>query len=221
MSAPSSTMRPACAIADTGSTKRPPSENESGVMLRIPITAGRPNARRRRNRSGCRASCDVTALMTLRYAAATTCQGASIGDFQRQPLGILDPARDRLLRRQEVHELALGVGIAHRLGQALGVAMLELSHRVHAGGADQHRVVVSDALDAHTVGAVGPCQQDLLVNAYPCGEFLASLGALRDLEQACRRADSHPFQQPGLLGPDTVNMRDGIRHETLPKPGCR
>ena len=43
-SAPSATRRSACASAGAGSAKRPPSENESGVMLRIPITAGRPRA---------------------------------------------------------------------------------------------------------------------------------------------------------------------------------
>src|SRR5258708_6263827 len=42
MSAPSATMRRACAIAASGSRKRPPSENESGVTLRTPITIGRP-----------------------------------------------------------------------------------------------------------------------------------------------------------------------------------
>src|ERR1700757_287364 len=45
MSAPSSTSRRACATAAVGSRKRPPSENESGVILRTPITSGRPLAR--------------------------------------------------------------------------------------------------------------------------------------------------------------------------------
>ena len=52
MSAPSATMRRACSIAASGSRKRPPSEKESGVTFRTPITSGRPSARSRSNRSG-------------------------------------------------------------------------------------------------------------------------------------------------------------------------
>src|ERR1700693_4461907 len=40
MSAPSAIMRRAWARARSGATNRPPSENESGVTFRTPITAG-------------------------------------------------------------------------------------------------------------------------------------------------------------------------------------
>ena len=41
-SAPASDMARACATAASGAANRPPSENESGVTLTTPITAGRP-----------------------------------------------------------------------------------------------------------------------------------------------------------------------------------
>jgi hypothetical protein len=40
MSAPSAIMRRACASARSGAMNCPPSENESGVILSTPITAG-------------------------------------------------------------------------------------------------------------------------------------------------------------------------------------
>ena len=40
MSAPSAIMRLACASARSGARNLPPSENESGVIFRTPITAG-------------------------------------------------------------------------------------------------------------------------------------------------------------------------------------
>jgi len=46
--APSATICSACATALPGSVKSPPSENESGVTLRIPITRGRSKSIRQR-----------------------------------------------------------------------------------------------------------------------------------------------------------------------------
>jgi hypothetical protein len=40
MPAPSAANRSPCSIARPGSSQRPPSENESGVTLTIPITTG-------------------------------------------------------------------------------------------------------------------------------------------------------------------------------------
>src|SRR6202521_2263215 len=54
ISAPSAIMRRACTSASAGSMKRPPSANESGVRLRMPITIGRRSASSRS--SGCTAS---------------------------------------------------------------------------------------------------------------------------------------------------------------------
>ena len=45
-SAPSACMRRAWTIAVSGSMNCPPSENESGVTFRIPMTIGRPSASR-------------------------------------------------------------------------------------------------------------------------------------------------------------------------------
>ena len=43
MSAPSQISRSACRRAESGERNRPPSENESGVMLTIPISKGLPS----------------------------------------------------------------------------------------------------------------------------------------------------------------------------------
>src|SRR5690242_14418338 len=119
MSAPSVTMRCACAIATAGSMNCPPSENESGVTLRTPMTSGRPGARSRRSMSERSAAAEVVAIIALACAAATMFVKArwavpprvpSIRDLQRQLLGVLDPARDRLLGGQKVDQFALGIG---------------------------------------------------------------------------------------------------------------
>src|SRR5260221_310622 len=50
----------------------------------------------------------------------------AIGDLGSQRLGLLDPAHDELLGRQEANELALPVGLAHRFGEIGGIAIFEL-----------------------------------------------------------------------------------------------
>src|SRR5579872_2370464 len=55
MSAPAAIMRRACSSARSGALKRPPSENESGVTLRMPITAGEALASSARSK-GCAAA---------------------------------------------------------------------------------------------------------------------------------------------------------------------
>src|SRR5215471_5951312 len=121
MSAPSAAMRLPCAIASVGSRKRPPSENESGVTLRIPMTNGRPSANRRASHD-CGASPRARSIwlewpaivMTVACAAPPhrvkrrplprrlgAATDLSIGDLGGQRPGLLDPAHDQLLGGQE------------------------------------------------------------------------------------------------------------------------
>src|SRR5580698_3077333 len=123
MSAPSAAMRRACAMARSGSRKRPPSENESGVMLRIPITRGRPRASSPASQDGCAArlaslleqpaSIMVVALRRgpRRVKRCRRLRALPVGDLGSQLLGLLDPARDELLGRKKAHQLALLVGL--------------------------------------------------------------------------------------------------------------
>src|SRR5262245_46285518 len=104
------------------------------------------------------------AWRTAPPASSARRRDASIADFRRQLLGVLDPAAHRLLGGEELHQLALLVGLGHGLRETRRIAIFELAHGVDAGGADELGVVVAHALDAHAVGAVGPLQEPLLVN---------------------------------------------------------
>src|SRR5262245_34100064 len=139
-----------------------------------------------------------------------------IADFRRQLFGVLDPAAHRFLGRQELHQLALLVGLGHGLGEPGGVAVFEFAHGVHAGRADELGIIVAHALDAHAVGAVGPFEEPLLVDPGLPGEVLATFQTLGGLQQAGRGADANTFEPFCLLGPDTVDIGDRIGHENLP-----
>src|SRR5262245_40492158 len=109
------------AMAVDGLRKRPPSENESGVTLSTPMTAGRPSAS---NRASTRESASsrtdgvmVLALRRPRQQCQASCWDArSIGDLLGQLLGVLDPAPDQLLRWQKTHQLSPLVGLGHGFG---------------------------------------------------------------------------------------------------------
>src|ERR1700760_631889 len=109
-------------MACAGSRKRPPSENESGVTLRIPMTSGRPGAKRRGKIGGAFASCVEREKVWPAKVICEACPGRgakssawhwprSIRDLQGQLLGVLDPTGDQLLGRQEAEQLALLVGL--------------------------------------------------------------------------------------------------------------
>src|SRR3569833_3723528 len=148
MSAPSSIIARACAMVMAGSKNRPPSENESGVTLRIPMTSGvRP--RPSKAASGSRACC-TGPVMGLTVVMGWLCARApaavkdgprrrkrSVFDLERQLAGVLAPARDGALGGQEPNQLALPVGLGHRLGELARITDLEVIHRVHAGGGKQ------------------------------------------------------------------------------------
>src|SRR5450631_2579818 len=142
MSAPCAAIAPAWAMALAGSMKRPPSEKESGVTLRMPMTSGRPsaNSAESASRAGfCAGSAAVSKLRASPMAVALRwkapgCQEASdrgrarlfVADFQLQLLGILDPGADHFLGRQQANHFALFIGLGHRIGEIGRVAILEL-----------------------------------------------------------------------------------------------
>src|SRR5215475_3560123 len=257
MSAPSATSRCACAIAAAGLIKRPPSENESGVTLRTPITIGRPRPSSRCNGCGCgsarrseaagelmrlawrkpphasrRAMCFVAGWtqrqrpnsewridrcgLCFPYSPLAIRHSLLVADLGRQFFGLLDPALYCFLGRQELHQLALLVGLGHGFGEPLGIAVLELAHGVDAGGADELGIVVAHPLDAHAISTVGPFEQALLVDPGLLRELLAPLQVLGRLEQPGRRADADAFELLRLLGSNSINYGDRIGHENLP-----
>src|SRR5215510_7845502 len=139
-----------------------------------------------------------------------------VADLGRQFFGLLDPALYCFLGRQELHQLALLVGLGHGFSEPLGIAVLELAHRVDTGGADEFGVVIAHALDAHAISTVGPFQQALLVDPGLLGELLAPFQVLGRLQQAGRRADADPFEPLRLVGPNSIDNGDRIGHENLP-----
>src|SRR3990170_1624446 len=114
MSAPSAAICRACAIATLGSMNWPPSENESGVTLSTPMTNGLPFA----SSAGRFCGAVVSAAGAFMRVACAVCRKPSssqnylrsVGYFERQGLGVVDPARNLLLRGQNPHQLARLVG---------------------------------------------------------------------------------------------------------------
>src|SRR5262245_24193932 len=169
MSAPSATMRLACSIATFGSRNCPPSENESGVTFSTPITSGPGFANSRPSGSGgARATPpageDGRRAIVMPLALRAAYDGVnrlSVGDLERQFLGVLDPAHDRAVGGQHAHEFAPAVGLGHRFGELFRIAVFQFLDRINAGGLQQAGIVFADALDPHPVGGVGPAQQVL------------------------------------------------------------
>src|ERR1700694_3204450 len=109
ISAPSETIRSACTSACCGSKNRPPSEKESGVTFKIPITNARFTVSSWRNGNGSRRAIgykEPAAIMAERFARSAPgcqdevqCGGLSlICDLEGQFLRLLDPAAHGLLR---------------------------------------------------------------------------------------------------------------------------
>src|SRR5271154_6529174 len=124
MSAPSAARRRACSIAAFDSRNWPPSENESEVTFSTPMTSGRALAKSCASTPSPGAALGaeiarwlvlvaaVLAILQVPWALpaaagaanfwgtwAQICRG-SIADDRRQFLGLVDPAHDRLHRRQ-------------------------------------------------------------------------------------------------------------------------
>src|SRR5450631_2725511 len=232
MSAPCAAIAAAWATALAGSMKRPPSEKESGVTLRMPMTSGRPSASNAESASrtgfcaGSAAASKVRAspmAVALRWKARG-CQEASlrgraglfIADLELQLLGVFDPVADHFLGRQQADHFALLVGLGHRVGEIGRVAILELLDGINAGGLQQLGIFLADALDAHAVGDVGPAQQPLFVETGLHGEHFASAHGARRLEQAFGRPNPHRFEDRGCFAVDPVDIGDGIGHPDFP-----
>src|SRR5437588_4047909 len=103
ISAPSATIRRACSLARIGSRKRPPSENESGVTLRTPITSGRPSPNRRASGwlaslptlAGCEMVCRARLTKVPLRRAGEECQAAPPPFPLRTPARRMAPSGSR------------------------------------------------------------------------------------------------------------------------------
>src|SRR5205085_3280873 len=103
ISAPSATIRRACSIARIGSRKRPPSEKESGVTLRTPITIGRPSPNRRASGwlaslptlAGCEMVCRARLTKVPLRRAGEECQAAPPPFPLRTPARRMAPSGSR------------------------------------------------------------------------------------------------------------------------------
>src|SRR3981189_1865781 len=228
MSAPSAIMRRAWAMALAGSRNWPPAENEAGVRWRTPRTRGWRSPKSRASQEGRvspgRYTDPGSLTVTMRslcargHAVSSHPEGRpSVGDLERQLLGVLDPAHHRLLGWHQPHQLAARIGVGHRFGEVGGVAVLELLHGVDPRRLEQLGIVLADALDAHAVGHVGPAQDAFRVDAGLGGEALATLRVLRSLEQPGRRADADGLQHCGHARSDILEICDRVGHKAAPQ----
>src|SRR3954469_19888993 len=159
MSAPSATIRQACAIEWCGSMNFPPSEKESGVTLRMPMTSGRPSPSRRASGREGATFCAVDAVPCAVMAVALRRQGrkcqatlhSAIGDLEGKLIGVLDPTDHEFFGRQEAYQLALLVGLRHGLGEIGRIAVFQFPYRLHADRAQQTNIAFAHALDAHVI----------------------------------------------------------------------
>src|SRR5689334_14032089 len=175
ISAPSSIICLACLKATSGSMNWPPSEKESGVMLRTPIMMGRFLASSRPRILGMRTpgapigspigpsspggSVAPVIVMAGRFARGEPhCQaldqssgGGSVGNLELQPFGLIDPALDGAVGGEHASKLALGIGVRHGAGELGRVAVFQFLDRIDTGRLQQPGVIRSNPLDPHPV----------------------------------------------------------------------
>src|SRR6478609_5314742 len=223
-------MTRAWAMALPGSTNSPPSEKESGVTLRMPMTKGRPRANSALSPRGADfgavlALSAAIAAMACGCAVAAGCQARagrakcrSVADLERQRLGLADPARHGLFRRQHANQLARPVGGSHGGREFGGVAVLEFAHGFNTGGLLQLGIFLTDALDTHAVGHVGPAQQILGVQTGLVGKRFAALQGGGGIEQASGRPDPRRLEACGGFAVDAFDVGDGVGHLYAPRP---
>src|SRR6185312_11094185 len=218
ISAPCAAISRACAMATAGSKNWPPSENESGVTFRMPMTSGRPSRNRRASAFGVVSVVAVARAMrvALRWAHRPVKERgpASVADLQWQLLGAVDPARHHAFGRQQPHQFAALVGFGHGLGEIGRVAHLQLFHCVYAGCGQELGIFGADALHPHAVGEVRPAQELARTESGLLREKLALPSGARLLEQRAGR----PYAGLAQHGQDLrINVRYGrerIRHST-------
>src|SRR6185437_999541 len=112
ISAPCLAISPAWATAVAGSMNLPPSEKESGVTLRMPMTSGRPSASKAESASRAGFGAGLAASRVRASPMAVDLRGRQravkhasvpagtclfVGDLELQFLGVLDPMADHLL----------------------------------------------------------------------------------------------------------------------------
>src|SRR5262245_60429811 len=126
MSAPASIIFCACLSASCGSMNCPPSENESGVMLRMPMINGRFSDKRRVSTFGRLPNTlpvpSDGSTPSVVMAGGFACQAprsqalrrsrtaSTVGNLKLNPLGLLNPALDGAGGGHDAGELALGIG---------------------------------------------------------------------------------------------------------------
>src|SRR5215204_321230 len=174
-----------CATASSGSRKRPPSENESGVTLTIPMTAARaPHTRSHSNIQSQRTGLRPRWLL-----------GGFRGGFSAAQAGLAD----------EAHGLGPGGGIvlehaAHCRRDGQRPWLLHPAHR-HAEvlGLDDHEDVRRQDVDER----IGDLGCEALLNLGPLGE---PVDHARQLRQAC---------DPPVIIRDVRDVRPSVERDEV------
>src|ERR1700756_1934472 len=217
MSAPSAISRLACASACSGARNCPPSEKESGVTFKTPMTAGvgpDTSACSAGWRAGIAANevgLDLVAIMRSLCAVAASesrwrqglrplgARRAVLANYLISNLGLQlarlrDQLLDRFFRRQHADELLLDVDVPHVLRKARWIAQGELANRGDAGGAHQPDLRLAHAGNTHVVGRVRPFQELLLADAGPGRERLAPFHGAGSFEERFGGANAKRFE---------------------------
>ena len=138
-----------------------------------------------------------------------------VGDLERQVSRAFDPLPDRLFARQEIDGLAgflhAAVRLRHRLREVLGVAVLEAAY-CDAYFAEQPRIVVADAFNAHVVGGIGPFQDRAFINADRACELFTVAHALRMFQELGRGANALRFELRCNRSIHVRDFADGVGH---------
>ena len=208
----------AWAMAMVGSTKWPPSEKESGVTLRMPMTSGRPRASSaarlppagfgtapglsmmvaasgmpvalRGRRGAVKAAPSPRGARARRGPRRMTGQERQYEIFSGSFLALSIQRATTASDGSRRTHLRCRLASAMALASLAGVAALELAHGIDAGRLQQLAIFLADALDAHAVGTIGPAEQLFDVEAGLCRELLAALHGAGDLEQLAGRPNA-------------------------------
>src|SRR6266545_3664274 len=113
-----------------------------------------------------------------------------VADLERELLGVLDPAHDQLLGREEAHEPLPLIGLCHCACEILGLAITQLPHRIDPHFLQQAQIALAHAFDSHVVAGVGKSQQAFLIDAAPLSQSPARLGTFCLVQEPLRRADA-------------------------------
>src|ERR1700682_1730166 len=143
-----------------------------------------------------------------------------IGDLRLKLARLRDQLLDRLFRRQNADEFALGIHLFHVLRQTRRIAKREFAHRGDAGGAHQPDLCLAHAGNPHGVGALGHVEQLLLADAGLRGKRFAALYGPGGLKQLVRGANAKRLQFRSGEGCQAINLGDWICHGTQYEKGA-